>query len=373
MSNEPKDTAQKPTLNESEVTSTGMPWSEVGDFALPYAEWLDGRHGPAEDALPSLDQVPIPTVLFALPVLHEDRPRGSKAMADVHGAKQRLANCRPGAWLLSPYTGWQWAKWPNGEVGWLPADIALPDTLRVRARNDTPKTNMAAPNAFGSKKQAAPSANTESVSDTARRNIANNPRFKEARLSGQGFVFGGMKPSNRRSAAFETLLTTLRQDEPALGNLTVTDQSWLTTALARLIQIDESRRAENAHGSSYCIFESGRAYFQCLAPSFGTYLRCEAVSEKFVPEMRAILTSEKSDRLVHEFGLAAPGYSKNFSQKIEIEDKDDLAYVARMAFRVLRDAYNVTDFRATGFKVSIPTPAKPVFHTNSGSQIITTS
>ena len=67
MSNEPKDTAQKPTLNESEVTSTGMPWSEVGDFALPYAEWLDGRHGPAEDALPSLDQVPIPPCFLLVP------------------------------------------------------------------------------------------------------------------------------------------------------------------------------------------------------------------------------------------------------------------------------------------------------------------
>jgi hypothetical protein len=76
--------------------------------------------------------------------------------------------------------------------------------------------------------------------------------------------------------------------------------------------------------------------------------------------MGGILTPEKRDRLVQEFGFAAPGYSKNFSQKIEIEDKDDLAYVARMAFRVLRDVYNVTDFRATKFKVSIPTPAKPV-------------
>jgi type III secretion system-like peptide-binding chaperone len=127
-----------------------------------------------------------------------------------------------------------------------------------------------------------------------------------------------------------------------------------------LIQIDESRRAENAYGSSYCIFEAGCAYFQCLAPSFATYLRCEAVSEKFVPKMRAILTPEKRDQLVQEFGFAAPGYSKNFSQKIEITTKEDLAFVARMAFRVLRDIYDVTDFGATKFKVSIPEPAKPV-------------
>ena len=54
----------------------------------------------------------------------------------VHSARQRLANYRPGAWLISPYTGWKWAKWPDGEVGWLPADVALPDLLRVRSRND---------------------------------------------------------------------------------------------------------------------------------------------------------------------------------------------------------------------------------------------
>ncbi|HWJ19015.1 MAG TPA: hypothetical protein VNR65_09850 [Geobacterales bacterium] len=142
--------------------------------------------------------------------------------------------------------------------------------------------------------------------------------------------------------------------------MSLADQNWLAVALAYLIQIDESRRAENAYGSSYCIFEAGRAYFQCLAPSFGTYLRCEAVSEKFVPEMGAILTPEKRDRLVQEFGFTAPGYSKNFSQKIEIKDKDDLAYVARMAFRVLRDVYAVTDFGATKFKVLLPEPAKPV-------------
>lgn len=55
-----------------------------------------------------------------------------------------------------------------------------------------------------------------------------------------------------------------------------------------------------------------------------------------------------------EFGFAAPGLSKNFSQKIDITSKEDLAFVARMAFRVLRDVYDVTDLVATRFKVSIP-------------------
>jgi hypothetical protein len=131
-----KRKSEAPATDSSDLTSAGMPWSEVPDSPCPYTEWLDGRHGPAKDALPSVDQLPIPEVLLVLPVLHADRPRGSKPMADVHGAKQRLAGCRPGAWLVSPFTGWRWAKWPNGEVGWLSADTVLPDVLRVRSRND---------------------------------------------------------------------------------------------------------------------------------------------------------------------------------------------------------------------------------------------
>jgi len=76
--------------------------------------------------------------------------------------------------------------------------------------------------------------------------------------------------------------------------------------------------------------------------------------------MGAILTPEKRNRLVQEFGFAAPGYSKNFSQKIDIVSEEDLAFVARMAFRVLRDIYDVTDFGAAKVKVLIPDLAKPV-------------
>jgi hypothetical protein len=231
----------------------------------------------------------------------------------------------------------------------------LPDDSGQKSKSNTEASSS--PESNGS---AEPTAKRETVHDQVMKEISKNPKWSEAKNSGTGFVLGGMKPSNGKPAAFETLLTTLRQDEPALRNLTVTDQNWLTTALAHLIQIDESRRAENAHGSSYCIFEAGRAYFQCLAPAFGTYLRCESVSEKFVPEIGAIFTPEKRDRLVREFGFTAPGYSKNFSQKIDVVSKADLAYVARMAFRVLRDIYDVTDFGATKFKVSIPEPAKPV-------------
>jgi hypothetical protein len=68
-------------------------------------EWIDGRQGSAKESLPSLDQIPVPAVLLTLPYLHDDRPRGSKAMLDASGAQHRLANCRPGAWLVSPQAG----------------------------------------------------------------------------------------------------------------------------------------------------------------------------------------------------------------------------------------------------------------------------
>ena len=86
--------------------------------------------------MPPVDVVPVPDILYRLPYLHEDRPRGSKAMLDAAGAQARLRDVRPGAWLISPFSGWKWAKWPSGDVGWLPTDIELPAILQVVARND---------------------------------------------------------------------------------------------------------------------------------------------------------------------------------------------------------------------------------------------
>ena len=80
--------------------------------------------------------VPVPEILHRLPYPHADRPLGSKALLDAAGAKARLRDARPGAWLISPFSGWKWAKWPSGDVGWLPADIELPATLQVGALND---------------------------------------------------------------------------------------------------------------------------------------------------------------------------------------------------------------------------------------------
>jgi hypothetical protein len=121
---------------DDDRTSAGVPCSEVPEDVRHKVAWFEGRHGSALTPLPTIDSVPVPGILNKLPRLHEKRPRGSKAMLDASGAEARLRNVRPGAWLISPLTGWKWAKWPNGEVGWLPADIELPATLRVPARND---------------------------------------------------------------------------------------------------------------------------------------------------------------------------------------------------------------------------------------------
>jgi hypothetical protein len=109
-----------------DLTSAGVPWNEVPEFARDDVAWIDGRHC-SDQSLPSLE---------AVPVLHEKRPRGSKAMLDAAGANGGLRDARPGAWLISPFTGWKWAKWPSGEVGWLPEDIELPTTLRVSSPDD---------------------------------------------------------------------------------------------------------------------------------------------------------------------------------------------------------------------------------------------
>ena len=122
--------------NESYLTSGGVPWSELSGVVLYKMEWMDGRHGPVGDILPSLSDLPIPQVLFEMAELQESRPRGSKAMIDHQGATLRLGDCRAGAWLVSPLTGHKWAKWPSGKVGWVPSDVHLPAALWVRSRND---------------------------------------------------------------------------------------------------------------------------------------------------------------------------------------------------------------------------------------------
>ena len=121
-------------MPKEDLISAGVPWKEVPEFARDDVAWIDGRHGPAHTSLPSEVAVPILNVLESTPRLHPDRPRGSKPMLDVAGARARLRDARPGAWLISPLTGWKWAKWPDGEVGWLPMEVELPASLEVAAK-----------------------------------------------------------------------------------------------------------------------------------------------------------------------------------------------------------------------------------------------
>ena len=73
-----------------DLTSAGVPWSEVPEFARPHVAWIDGRHGSVETPLPSLESVLVPDILNKLPYLHPGRPRGSKSMLDAAGARARL-------------------------------------------------------------------------------------------------------------------------------------------------------------------------------------------------------------------------------------------------------------------------------------------
>jgi len=76
-----------------------------------------------------------------------------------------------------------------------------------------------------------------------------------------------------------------------------------------------------------------------------------------LPDIAAILTPEKIDCLIGEFGFIAPGRSPNFAQHIQVESTADLAWAARLAYRVFREIYEVKSFDTTKFKVW---PAKAV-------------
>jgi hypothetical protein len=145
------------------------------------------------------------------------------------------------------------------------------------------------------------------------------------------------------------ILHRLREGEPPIGQLSPSEEHWLRTAFTFLRRIDYWRRKSGS--GAHCIFQIGLVYFQCLAPTYDRYLRCEAVSAKYVPEVGSIMTPEKRQKLTNELGFSEPGASKNFSRKIQIEGQRDLAFVARLAFRVLRDVYGVGDFEPAKFKI----------------------
>jgi len=116
------------------VTSNGVPFSEVPEYAREKVEWIEGVHyfsGP----LPSLEEFPVPDVLMQMPVLHPDRPTGSRAMLCASGAKERLVGLRAGAWTVTPFNNWRYAVFPNDQVGWIPNEIVLPEALFIPYRD----------------------------------------------------------------------------------------------------------------------------------------------------------------------------------------------------------------------------------------------
>jgi hypothetical protein len=153
--------------------------------------------------------------------------------------------------------------------------------------------------------------------------------------------------------AADAEINAVRPGEPALGSLKADEQCWLRTALDYLKQIYENRESGRLGKEAFCIFAVGKAYVQFRASWDARELVCEAVSAKSVPEIAEVLTTEGEETL-RKLGFEAPKSSPNYSQTIKIEDIKDLAYAARLAFRALKQAYQVTNFDFISFKKNIP-------------------
>jgi T3SS (YopN, CesT) and YbjN peptide-binding chaperone 3 len=217
-----------------------------------------------------------------------------------------------------------------------------------------PAPAAAAPHTSQLGKQGDPGAGKETIVEKLRRGVANDPRFKEAKSPIGFMLFGDPVHEQLEASAIKTEATALRPGEPPLGMLSPDEQSWLTSAIKCLVQIEDYRKGKTTNKSGHCIFEVGSAYVQFQAPNHANDLICEAVSGELLPDIAAILTSEKIQRLVREFGFVAPRRSPNFAQRIAIESRDDLAYAARLAYRLFRDVYDVTSFDGAKFKLWPP-------------------
>jgi len=57
-----------------ELTSAGVAWNEVPEFARADVTWIDGRHGSAQSSLPPVAVVPVPDILYRLPTLNCPQP-----------------------------------------------------------------------------------------------------------------------------------------------------------------------------------------------------------------------------------------------------------------------------------------------------------
>ena len=59
-------------------TSAGVKFKDVPIDARHEVEWIEGCHVFNRN-LPTLNELPVPRILYQLPTLHPDRPRGSAA------------------------------------------------------------------------------------------------------------------------------------------------------------------------------------------------------------------------------------------------------------------------------------------------------
>src|SRR6266480_3889932 len=98
------------------------------------------------------------------------------------------------------------------------------------------------------------------------------------------------------------------------------------------------------------------APIQFLTRSDSKELLCEAVSAKSNPELANMLTSDR-ETVLYGFGFEPVGVSRNYSQRIDIESDEDLGYAARLAFRILKQIYQVKSFGSGTFKLHIPNVA----------------
>lgn len=185
------------------------------------------------------------------------------------------------------------------------------------------------------------------------------PRIPNANASlassakGTGYVFMGeavFQQAMQHRAL--TIVKRLRPDEPSLGPMTSDEQKWLVKAFRCLKAIDGQREKGRPGDEPYCVFGFGDVYVQFLASSISRRLLFEAVSAKYVPAIGEILTSERENHL-RAFGFES-GLSRNYSQRINIENDDDLGCVARLAFRVLKQVYQITGFNSGTFKLHLP-------------------
>jgi hypothetical protein len=180
-----------------------------------------------------------------------------------------------------------------------------------------------------------------------------NPH-RDPNKAGSAYVIMGehifQQTKARRALA---LVKRVRPGEPSIDAISLAEQRWLVSAFDLLKQIDQQRMKGRPSANAFCIFEAGDIYVQFIAPLDSNQLLFEAVSAQSNPEITKVLTSEK-EKLLFRFGFEPVGVSPNYSQRIDINNDDDLACAARLAFRVLKEVYQVGDFDSARFKLRIP-------------------